>query len=46
MDNPLEVIGAMKEDLIAVNPDMSFWAQRMMFVLSLIMIELMKGYLA
>lgn len=23
----------MKEDMIAVNPDMAFWAQRMLFVL-------------
>jgi hypothetical protein len=36
----------MKEDLVAVNPDMSFWAQRMTFVRFLSTSELIKGYLA
>ncbi len=34
IDNPIEIISAMKDDLVAVNPDMSFWARRMMFVCS------------
>jgi hypothetical protein len=32
IDNSLDIIFAMKEDMAAVNPDMSFWARRMMFV--------------
>jgi len=31
IDNPIEVIGLMKKDLVAVNPDMSYWAGRMLF---------------
>jgi hypothetical protein len=46
MDNPLEVISAMKDDLVAINPDMSFWAQRMMFVWSDSVIDLKVGNLA
>jgi len=39
----LEIISAMKDALVAVNPDMSFWAQRTMFVRSELTMIITKG---